>query len=365
MLFKIISILVSLTAGILFIRYFRKKDKYEPEPFKYLFAVIFIGGILSISISLALYLAIKVSHVNFLVYFNEMYHMHLYFLFVVGPVEELSKLTAFLIIYPFIKKQFNETTDGLIYISCIALGFSLIENYFYANSAKGNEILIFTRLLVSTPGHISFSIFMGFGVYNFFRQKKKYALLIKPFILSAVIHGLFNISLLYTWGGLAILTYLRLSLKISNHLINYTNSVSEFRPTLKSFIKNYVLPKKEKRFNCIKCGSTLPKLTYVGENFIIQKCNKCNTYITDLSSAFNLFRYFANTEVPPGAYCQRDNKFSPHTGEYLWTVMKKNYFSPKLKVGYFNLKSLSNYLEFTNGLKAGFRNSSFIKLIAE
>ena len=55
----------------------------------------------------------------------------------------------------------DEPTDSLIYMACVALGFSLIENYFYAVRNPSTTPLIAIRLIICTPMHIAFSIFLG------------------------------------------------------------------------------------------------------------------------------------------------------------------------------------------------------------
>ncbi len=364
MIFRILSIIISVIIGFIIVYFIRKSDKYEPEPFVILIAVTFIGGALSVSISTVLYFGIDLLGINWLAYFDKIYHKFLYSLIAIGPIEESSKFISFLIIYPFIKKQFNEKTDGLVYISCIALGFSIIENYFYANTGEGNELLILTRLLFSTPGHISFSIFMGIGFYNFFRVKKQLRFLIKPLILASVVHGFYDIILFYNWAFIVFIVYFNIMIAVAKSLLVYTTSTSEFRLTLKSFVEEYSNPKIEKHFKCIHCGSSNPKLTFSGDNFIIQKCDKCCSYISNLESIYNIFKYFSNTEISQGSYYQRYNKYSRFSKDYLWTVMNENYISPKLKIGYFDLDSFSDYLELTNELKIDTGKSLIEKILS-
>ena len=70
---------------------------------------------------------------------------------VVGPVEEVAQLAAFLFAYPLIRKEMNEPTDGLLYMACVAFGFSFIVNFFYAvgSPAPGNRL--FMRILICRP----------------------------------------------------------------------------------------------------------------------------------------------------------------------------------------------------------------------
>jgi len=365
MTFKYLSILFSIILGLLIIYVIQRKDKYEKEPFPALVSVTALGGTLSIIIAFLLIIATDLVPLKQTIESSAKIYKCLYLYLVAAPIEELSKLLSLFIVYPFYRKELNEPKDGLIYICCVTAGFSLIENYFYANSETGNEFLIITRLLFSTPAHLSFSIFMGLGMYKFIKEERKISYLLKPFIASVILHGTYNSLLLYNIYFYFFWLYFLLIIRLGNSLLIYATAISPFRNTLENSIQGYTNPDIKTIFTCINCGSEHPKKTYYGDSFIIQKCNKCRYYISDLSSIISMFGFFANTAIPPGSYYQRFKKYSDYCNENLWTVMNKNFISPSKKVGFFSLKAFSRYLEMNNNDVISENKSPLIKLIVD
>ena len=147
---ELILILISFAFGILCIRHLRRYDVHEQEPLWVMVAVTIWGGFVSIVSSLFLYRMIQENGIALTDGFPFSY---LY----VGYVEELAKLLALVSCWPIIRKEMDEPTDGLIYMACVALGFSLIENYFYALANPGINALIAIRLVICTPMHIASS----------------------------------------------------------------------------------------------------------------------------------------------------------------------------------------------------------------
>ncbi|MCU0561865.1 MAG: PrsW family intramembrane metalloprotease [Desulfobacterales bacterium] len=151
---NLLLVLLSFVIGIALTDYIRSFDLHEKEPLPQMFLVVLWGGAWSVGISVLTYRLLATTGLGRIDHFFGA-------LLVIGPVEEAAKLLALFSSYFIIRKQLNEPTDGLIYMSCVALGFSLIENYFYATQTPGSGTLIFLRLFISTPLHIFASIFMG------------------------------------------------------------------------------------------------------------------------------------------------------------------------------------------------------------
>ncbi|MBQ9958989.1 MAG: PrsW family intramembrane metalloprotease [Oscillospiraceae bacterium] len=78
--------------------------------------------------------------------------------FCVALVEELCKY-YFLQRYTWDNLNFNCSFDGIIYSVFVSLGFAALENVKYLFS-YGPSVLL-SRALLSIPGHMTFSIFMG------------------------------------------------------------------------------------------------------------------------------------------------------------------------------------------------------------
>jgi RsiW-degrading membrane proteinase PrsW (M82 family) len=158
-----ILIALSFLIGIYCINFLRAYDIHEKEPFNKMVLVTLFGGACSIGISLLLYRYLDRFGINDL-------ENSFGALFVIGPVEEFAKLIALFLSAIFIRKNLNEPTDGLIYMSCVALGFSLIENYFYVAHSSAPFQTMALRLTIATPMHISFSIFMGLAFFSIVKK---------------------------------------------------------------------------------------------------------------------------------------------------------------------------------------------------
>lgn len=112
--------------------------------------------------------------------------------------EEIAKFLMFLLV---IRKNhwFDERMDGIVYASCVALGFAALENILYLASNFDSWVSVgITRALLSVPGHFFFGILMGyyFSIVRFSASpstKDKCLVLLAPIIA----HGTFN-SLLFT-----------------------------------------------------------------------------------------------------------------------------------------------------------------------
>ena len=178
-------ILLSFLIGILAVNYLRTYDIHEREPLFKMVLVTVWGGVFSIVLSIALYTSLQLIGI-------QGHHNVFGALLVIGPVEEAAKFIALLSCYLFIRHEINEPTDGLIYMSCVALGFSLIENYFYAITSQSSGFVFFIRLLTSTPGHILFSVFMGIAFYALVRLRTGVMLFLIAYAYAIITHGLYN-----------------------------------------------------------------------------------------------------------------------------------------------------------------------------
>jgi RsiW-degrading membrane proteinase PrsW (M82 family) len=135
---NLLLVLLSFVIGIAITDYLRSFDLHEKEPLSKMFLVVLWGGVWSVGISVLTYqLLVKTGLGRIDNFFGA--------LFVIGPVEEAAKLLALFSSYFIFREELNEPTDGLIYMSCVALGFSLIENYHYATRTPDSGILIFLR----------------------------------------------------------------------------------------------------------------------------------------------------------------------------------------------------------------------------
>jgi len=89
---------------------------------------------------------------------NPLYVLFLAFL-VVGIVEEGSKFFLMSRV-TWNDPNFNYRFDAIVYSACVSLGFAAFENIGYVFS-YGLTVAP-TRAVLAIPGHLSFSVFMGY-----------------------------------------------------------------------------------------------------------------------------------------------------------------------------------------------------------
>jgi len=125
----------------------------------------------------------------------------------VAAVEEGCKM-AVLMLYIWHRADFDDSFDAIVYSIMVSLGFAAVENVLYLLS--GDISLLVARSVFTLPGHITFSILMGFFVakakthYFYSRIKKQYLYLAIAFLLAVVVHGTYD-CLVIKCGALGII----------------------------------------------------------------------------------------------------------------------------------------------------------------
>ena len=280
-------ILLSFSIGLLCLGYIRSKDRFEKEPYGHLLAVACWGGLCSYIISGLLYDLLAHWGVNDL---RNTWGA----LLVIGPVEEGSKLAALFSSYIIIRKQLNEPVDGLLYMACVALGFSLIENYFYAMDAPtGGSRLFFARLLICTPSHINFSAFMGLAFYFLVQYRGGTWLILPAFAYAAVVHGLYDMVVFNGFFIALLALVIWLAYKGAVSLLGYATAKSQFRQNLWSFLNTYPRAYLMRGLKCPACGSKAYKPTYRLLSQTIQKCDQCDSHITTPGGLRAILHHFS------------------------------------------------------------------------
>ncbi len=152
----IFAVIFSLLAALFWLRWFRKKDKYEKEPERLIF-LAFFAGVLATLPSVFLESFIILRNQGSTVILENIFLSFLW----VGFVEEFFKYLAVrLTVYH--SKQFNEVMDGMIYMVSAALGFASTENVGYM-LGFGYSVG-FLRAILAYWAHISFSAILGFYI---------------------------------------------------------------------------------------------------------------------------------------------------------------------------------------------------------
>ncbi len=268
---------IALLIGIGYLLLLRSYDIYEKEPLGVMLVVGAAGGIISVSLSLLMYQFVDV-HYNF---FDAV--------FKIGVIEEFAKYFSFYMLFHFIRNQVDEIVDGLIYISCIALGFATIENVIYAFGSESPFTILALRAVTSTIGHMVFSGSIGLALYIHYRVKRNTTGLIFAMIYAIGAHGIYD-GLLFEKQVAAFYIGFALFVYIQWRVLKASLSFSHFRPlfsqdlfeengnTKQSYCSNCEIKvvNREIEFNKLK-GST---------------CQQCTHLVFDLATWKKLMRYY-------------------------------------------------------------------------
>jgi len=263
---------------------------------------------------------------------------------IIGPVEEFSKLVGLIVAYQFIKRQMNEITDGVIYISCVALGFSIIENFLYANSGRNNEYLLIFRALISTPAHISFSCLIGYAFYRYKKENKPYTIMVWALIISSLLHGVFDAIIFSDYFRYFLIFYLFIIFGQLLRIIQLTNIISPFKPVFLDFF-NTPSDDDVEIIECPYCKSTDHKKHYKNFYFTAYKCEPCGYYISSIKDIKRIFKYFApeykdlNKETYPVEF---------KNGQIYSSIYAVTFFHKDSNFGFYNIENVELKLRIIN-----------------
>jgi RsiW-degrading membrane proteinase PrsW (M82 family) len=224
----ILGITLSLLAGViptvLYVAVIWWFDRYEKEPL-WLLAVTFLWGaipaiILSLIVELFLGIPVSVLGERLLTDVVESGG-------VAPVVEEIAKAAALLGLFVFLRHEFDNVLDGIIYGALVGFGFAMTENMLYFLSSlftkgwAGWGIVVFLRAIVFGLNHAFFTSLTG-AALGFARLSRTAweKWLVPPFGLGLAIafHAIHNVgaslaelsfltilfSLFTDWGGVLV-----------------------------------------------------------------------------------------------------------------------------------------------------------------
>ena len=242
----IFAVVFSFLVALLWLRWFRKKDKYEKEPERLIFLAFFAGALATVP-SVLLESLFRLHDQGSTVVLPNLFLSFLW----VGIVEEFFKYLAVRVTV-YRSKEFNEVMDGMVYMVSAALGFAATENVGYMlgfGYAVG-----FSRAILSYLAHISFSAILGYYMGRAKIEGRKNLIWV-GFALAIFLHWLYDAFLvagtLESFGGFFLLGIMVLvfGLILTLILVKKAQAVSPFRTT-------HILPKRLTK-NCQACGKTV------------------------------------------------------------------------------------------------------------
>ena len=349
--FIVISIIFSVLIGMIIIAGIRSYDIYEKETFIAMFTAFILGGAISVFIALCLY-----ELTEFLGIDERQMNPIVKAFVIIGPLEELSKLSGLIMVYFLLKKQFNEVTDGVIYISCVALGFSIIENFFYANGGPGSESLLIFRAFTSTPAHISFSCIIGYAWYRYKMENRPFTAVIYALLVASLLHGIFDAIAFSQYFRFLLLFYLWVIIRQSLRLVQYSNIVSPFKPKFIDLFSTHEEQTAEVK-ECPYCRSKAPKAKFKNAFFTAYRCDTCGYHFSSIMNLKNIFRLFAPE------YKRFSRKIFPvkiSDKRYL-SVYGSAFFDDNAEYGFFKIEEVETRIRLLNeSIVSRFVKTTFI-----
>lgn len=208
-------LIVSFLPGILWVWFFYRKDKNQPEPVSLVIKAFIYGAISVFPAALA--------EAPFRQFISDgtpgIGRLFIISILVIGLVEETAKFIAVkLAVYDH--AEFDEIIDGIIYAVSAGLGFAAVENLFY--SARFGITVGLFRAFITDLAHASFSGIVGYHMsLAKFHGKNTFLVLGKGLITAIGLHGLYDFLIISglmppSFGMIMVFaTYVYLNTKIS------------------------------------------------------------------------------------------------------------------------------------------------------
>ncbi|GAB6138111.1 PrsW family intramembrane metalloprotease [Halanaerobaculum tunisiense] len=178
---------VSLVPGLLWVYFFYRKDKYEPEPVRLILLAFLYGALAVIPVGLVEYpfsdLMSRPPNLVVLLFLT---------IGVIGLVEEVAKFAV--IRFTIYKSdQFNEVMDGIIYSVSAGLGFAAVENLLYTG-LFGYQVGL-SRAVITSLLHASFSGIMGYYLGRA-KMEENSSLIYFGLVQVILLHGVYDFLVL-------------------------------------------------------------------------------------------------------------------------------------------------------------------------
>ena len=181
-----------IAPAVFWLGYLYYKDRFQPEPIRNL-GITYILGLIAAYACMKFYGLLPLVGIPddpSALMETQSLEYFFYSLGVIGLVEELFKFLPFLFIILRLK-AFDETIDGIVYASTIALGFASFENIYYLKYLEGFEL--FGRAFASPLTHTIFSSIWGYTVGKArIHGKSLFKASLIGLSIAALVHGVFD-----------------------------------------------------------------------------------------------------------------------------------------------------------------------------
>ena len=204
----ILALLVALLPLMIIIPTFLWLDRFEAEPRRYLVAAFLWGALVATIVAAT----VNTSAMSILAASSTPTDAELATAVLVAPVvEEAAKGFFVLLVWWFLRREFDGVIDGMVYAGIAAAGFAFTENIQYlatAYSDGGRELLTATfisRCLLSPFAHPMFTVLIGIGVGMAAISRSVWVKVAAPvggYLLAVLAHGLWNLAATTAGSGM-------------------------------------------------------------------------------------------------------------------------------------------------------------------
>lgn len=157
---SLIIMTAALTPAAILLYYIYRKDKFRKEPVAELLKAFGFG---IVSVFLSLFMSLPLGYMGFYPDVPATFAGAVATSFFGAAIPE--EIAKFLMFWLLVRRNryFDEHMDGIVYASCVSLGFAGLENIMYLFSNYDAWISVgITRAVFSVPGHFFFGILMGY-----------------------------------------------------------------------------------------------------------------------------------------------------------------------------------------------------------
>lgn len=215
---------VSVVPGLLWLTYFYRKDRFEPEP-KRLILQLFAGGMLMVIPASFLERFWRTSLTEARMT-GDIVDLFLLSFLMIGLIEEGVKMFLLgLAIYPH--PELDEPVDGIVYGVTVGLGFAAVENLLYTWSLGLTVGLV--RAVVGCLAHAAFTGWGGSYLCRAKRSKRPWLWLISGLAVAVLWHGLYDFLLFIGNSYLSFMAFFMVGLLIFR-LLNKMKAMVNLSP---------------------------------------------------------------------------------------------------------------------------------------
>jgi RsiW-degrading membrane proteinase PrsW (M82 family) len=179
-------------------------DRYEKEPWPLILAAFLWGALPAIflAISFEVFLSRSLAHLAGAQNWKDLG----FEVWVLAPlVEEPIKGIALLILFFFVRHEFDGPLDGIVYGALIGFGFSMTENLIYILQYSDVDSLFWLRGVLFGLNHAFFTSMFGLslGAVRYIRSKLVCSFaIIGGLLVSVLFHALHNYVVRYQFAGM-------------------------------------------------------------------------------------------------------------------------------------------------------------------